>query len=412
MIYADRTGQVFDHPDLRMAVWDGYSLREPTIEELIPMPSGSDLFVLPGRAPLGFSGKRSHLVEFAETPDGPTQAVSVFLAPAYLRLAHPAYRTLPDAAPLPLFAYSAVGWADGRFWTTTLRIDPERRQDPNLFDESKIRNGIDRDLAKLPDNRLLKQLQRCALEYGCRAAQNLFLKRWEAPLPTSRSCNAQCFGCISKQNGPVLANHERLAFVPTPQEVFEVTDLHFSRVENPIASFGQGCEGEPLTQWKVLLESVELIRKKYPKGTINLNTNASIPEAVEMLCQAGLSSIRVSIASPTRELYDRYHNPSGYSFDDVLDSLRIAKRMGKFISLNLLVFPGVTDRQDEFANLLEFLDEYDIDMIQWRNLNVDPEQYMGLMGTGPMGDGLMAVIEKLKTLRPKLLHGYFNPFVG
>ena len=86
--------------------------------------------------------------------------------------------------------------------------------------------------------------------------------------------------------------------------------------------------------------------------------------------------------------------------------------MGKFISLNLLVFPGVTDRQDEFANLLEFLDEYDIDMIQWRNLNVDPEQYMGLMGTGPMGDGLMAVIEKLKTLRPKLLHGYFNPFVG
>jgi pyruvate-formate lyase-activating enzyme len=34
--------------------------------------------------------------------------------------------------------------------------------------------------------------------------------------------------------------------------------------------------------------------------------------------------------------------------------------------------PGFTDREDEFDELVRFIQSTGIDMIQWRNLNYDP----------------------------------------
>jgi pyruvate-formate lyase-activating enzyme len=408
MVYADASGEVFDHPRLRMAVFDGTRVREPSPEELVPLPPGSDIYLLPGRLPLGFSGKRSHLTELADE----ITAVSAFLAPAWLRLTHPAYRTLPNAPTLPLFAYAPVGWANGTFWTTGLRIDPERRQDPPLFDMSRISQGVQRDLRQFPKNRLLLQLRRCALEYGCRAAQNLFLKRWEAPLPSSKVCNSRCVGCISEQDGDIPVTQERLTTLPGDRDLSEVATLHFGRVKNAIASFGQGCEGEPLSRAKTLVDAVKRIRAVDTKGTINLNTNASLPDTVAELMDAGLSSIRVSLASPTESLYDAYHRPQGYALADVHQSIREVKQRNGFVSLNLLVFPGLTDREDQIEELEALILEHSIDMIQWRNMNIDPEYYLGTMGPGEGVVGLHQMVARFRERMPDLRHGYFNPYVG
>jgi pyruvate-formate lyase-activating enzyme len=412
MLYADSTGQVYDHPRFDMAVWDGFQIREPREDELIPLPDGSDLYVLPGRLPLGFVSRKGHLTELAGENEGDVVAVSAFLAPAYLRLTHPAYRTLPGARTLPLFAYAPVGWADGRFWTTALRIDPEPRQDPPTFDLRAIRSGVDRDTAALPGNHLLRQLRRCALEYKCRAAQNFFLGRYECPLPTAPACNANCVGCISHQDGDIPVTQERVETSPPAEDVAAVVDLHFRRARNPIASFGQGCEGEPLTRAQLLLDAVRRVREKHPAGTLNLNSNASRPDVVEDLCRSGLDSIRVSMNSPTQALYEKYHRPVDYSFASVVDSIRRAKAASRFVSLNLLVFPGMTDRGDEVAALKALIAEHSIDMIQWRNLNLDPEHYLDAMGRGEEGGaGLLAVLADLRTTFPTLRHGYFNPFL-
>ncbi|MCK4423827.1 MAG: hypothetical protein KAV18_07145 [Candidatus Omnitrophica bacterium] len=48
-------------------------------------------------------------------------------------------------------------------------------------------------------------------------------------------------------------------------------------MRQPVVSFGQGCEGEPLLVYKTLSQAIKLIRKQTKKGTINLNTNASRP---------------------------------------------------------------------------------------------------------------------------------------
>ncbi|MCK7474573.1 MAG: hypothetical protein MZV49_15640 [Rhodopseudomonas palustris] len=55
------------------------------------------------------------------------------------------------------------------------------------------------------DNPILAQLARCATEYHCLAAKNLFLGRWEAPLPVANSCNSACVGCLSWQPSTACA---------------------------------------------------------------------------------------------------------------------------------------------------------------------------------------------------------------
>jgi len=52
-VFADAEGNVYDHPELLMLVRRGRELTLPRPDELIPLPEGSDLYLLPGRHALG-----------------------------------------------------------------------------------------------------------------------------------------------------------------------------------------------------------------------------------------------------------------------------------------------------------------------------------------------------------------------
>ena len=158
--------------------------------------------------------------------------------------------------------------------------------------------------------------------------------------------------------------------------------------------------------------AVRLIREKTDKGTINLNTNAGLPRHVEALCRAGLDSMRVSLNSVRENCYTAYFRPRSYTFSDVLKSIKIAKGLGKFVSVNYLNCPGFTDSKKEAAAFLGFAGDTGIDMIQWRNLNFDPNLYFRLMKAvedpGPPL-GMETVMKRISERFPNLIHGYFNP---
>ncbi len=410
LVYADASGQIYDHPHLLMLT-DGGEGPAPPNEHLVPVPRGSDFYTLPGRRPMGLDPETGRV----EVMDGPFNAVSVFLAPAWLRLSHPVYRTEPNGPILPLYAYAPMGFHKNRFWTTAVRVDPEPRQDPWLFDLDDIGRRVQARRATSPNNRLITQLQRCAVEYGCRAAQNYFLGRFEAPLPLSEGCNATCVGCISLDPVGTDSAHERILQAPGAEEIAEVACEHIATVEHAVVSFGQGCEGEPLLRADVMEESIRLIRQRTAAGTIHLNSNASLPEAVDRLCQAGLQSIRISMNSAVERTYERYYRPRNYLFSDVRESGRTVTRHGGFVSLNLLVFPGVNDCESEIQALEQFIEDVGVDMIQMRNLNIDPELYRSMLSVGSDSDkpepglGLVAMMERLKARFPRLRYGYFNP---
>ena len=90
---------------------------------------------------------------------------------------------------------------------------------------------------------------------------------------------------------------------------------------------------------------------KLQKGTINLNSNSSLPHSVKRLAQAGLDSLRVSLNSAQEDCYKAYFRPKNFTFSDVMESIDIMKEKGRFVSLNYFVLPGFTDSVQEFEAL-------------------------------------------------------------
>ncbi len=409
MVYANQRGEVFEHPGLLMAGRAGHIIRAPEPEELIPMPEGTELFLLPERLPIGVDPENGTPLVYDEPG---VVAVAAFVSPAHTTTLLSAYKSNPGAPMLPLFAYTAVGWWRGRFWVAAFRSDPDRRQDPDLFDHAKILQRTERALRDHRDNRLIQHLGRCCLRYGCPAARNYFLQRWEAPLPTSPTCNAACIGCISLQTSDSCTPpQERITFVPTEEEICEVAVPHLKKAPRAIVSFGQGCEGEPLLQSPVIERAIKRIREATTRGTINMNTNGSRPVGLERLLKAGLDSVRISLNSPIPERYNIYYRPKGYSFEEVKTSIAITKKHSKFVSLNYFVFPGVTDDPSESEAFFGLLEDLHPDMIQLRNLNIDPEFYIDVMAPTGLSRpiGIIKWLRLLKKRFPEVRLGYFNP---
>ena len=412
LVVADASGTIYDRPELLMVCRRGREFSLPRPDELMPLPEESELFLLPGRRALGLDPESGELEEQEEL------AVAGFAAPAHTLTAHPAYHSEEGAPMLPLFAYGAVGVANDRLYICAKKVDDDPRQIFKGVSPSQLRKKAEALMKRYPRNRLVRHLAaQCDLTYNCPAARNFCLGRYEAPLPVSRACNARCIGCISRQedNSRICATPQnRMAFTPTAEEIVEVMEHHAANEKNaPIFSFGQGCEGEPLTESALLVEAVRLFRSRGGRGTVNLNSNASLPEAVAALADAGLSSLRVSLNSAREESYSRYYRPQGYDFSDVRESIRRAKAAGVYVSLNLLFFPGFSDTALEVDALLELIDNEKVDCVQLRNLNIDPEYYLELMQDIEIGPsmGFRNFRSRLKKESPGLHIGYFNPFV-
>ena len=409
MVFADADGNIYDHPELLMLVRRGRELALPRPDELIPLPEGSDLYLLPGRHALGLDPETGKAEAMEE------RAVAAFVCPSYTLSASVAYLKGEGAPNLPLFAYGAVGFARDRFWVAATQVDKDRRQVFANVAPERISKGAQDLLKRFQQNRLVQHLAGCALTFCCPAAKNLALGRFEAPLPTSRACNARCYGCISHQpeGSGFPSPQNRIAFTPTPEEIVEVMLQHSRRAKNPVLSFGQGCEGEPLTEAPLITEAIERFRAAGGLGTVNVNTNASLPETMPALAKAGLDSIRVSLNSARESVYNSYYRPHGYAFGDVRRTIATAKENGLFVSLNYLFFPGVNDTESELAALTELVTATRPDYIQMRNLSLDPELYLGCVGDpAEPSMGLGNFMKRLKKACPWINYGYFNPFIA
>ena len=415
-VVADSDGEVVEHPDLLMAGMNGLSLCRPQADELIPLPEGSRLFTIPNTPPIGFDRRNGQQKTVSQMPKswggGSLQAVSAFVTPGFTRTLLPAADYINKPVELTLWSYTAVGWCveEERFYVAAVRVDRNRQWEPGHFDDRKLEPLVRQRLARESENRLLEQLSRCALDYHCFAAKNLFFGRWEAPLPCSPACNAQCLGCISLQDEPKAcqASQDRIDFVPTVEEICAVAVPHLKKADNAIVSFGQGCEGDPIMQIDTVSAAVRQMRHQTDRGTINFNTNASIPAAIDKLAAAGVDSIRVSLNSVQERFYNAYYRPHCYHFADILESIRRAKQHGLFTMLNYLVFPGITDREDEIEALLKLVEETGIDLIQMRNLSIDPLLYWSTLGAEGRGIGMKKMLDLLKQQVPRIQFGYFN----
>lgn len=409
ILYSDGNGNIFEDTSMYVTGRSGWDAWPVEADEWIELPEGGNLYELPGRRGIGINAATGDM-QLCDKG----WAVAAFIPPAHTGFYLAAYETMPDAPTLPLFCYTAVGWLDGKFYVPATRIEADIRQECAGFDDKKVKQGVKTLVEAYPHNRLVQHLaENCALTYECPAARNYFMGRWECPIPSSPACNANCVGCISFQpeEESIVSTQDRLRFKPTAEEIVEYTVPHLETAPFPIVSFGQGCEGEPLLMWETIRESILEIRKHTPKGSININTNGSKPDAVRALCEAGLNSIRVSLNSTQEKYYTPYYRPNNYVFEDIIESLKVVREFGGWTSINYFVFPGMTDSADEYEALRKLIRETGLNMIQWRNFNIDPDWYLGKLGITETGEclGVKQLQELIHEEFPDLKFGYFNP---
>ena len=404
-LYADENGEIFFASGMAGAARIGNEIVRMTDDMLIPLPNSADLMFLPERCAVGYD-KRGNLTTL------PGRAVSAILPAGYTRLFLPAFQKEKGASMLPLFGYTAVALRKGSLYAAALYTDRNDKWDPMKYNTRALKRLV-RDLKKrFPDNRLVTHLGNCSLEWHCCTAQNLFYHRWEAGIPVSPVCNANCLGCISLQPAECCPSPQsRITFRPTIKEITELAVYHLSEAPDAIVSFGQGCEGEPSLAADVIAESIKIVRTKTARGQININTNAGYTEGIKKIVDAGLDTMRVSIISARNESYNAYYRAS-YSLDNVKASVYYALQHDVYVSLNLLYYPGFNDCQEEFAAWMDFFHELPVQMIQIRNLNIDPDAFLAVMPhmhgkiLGPM-----TFFQSLHDAFPKMAIGSFSHFV-
>ena len=376
-LFADEKGRVYEHPGLRMLGRTADAWVFPRRGETMKLPAGASLVIVPEHYPVGWDPEQEKAVAIQSNPytgKGRVYPVAALLPQGFTRTYLPATVVPPGKKTLPLLGYAAVGLNNDEVYVAAVKTDVHRKWHPRFYNTASLEQRIEKRLLLEPHNRMLQHLAHCARHYSCFTAQNIFYERWEGGIPTSPVCNAACIGCISEQHGDAVSPQDRLDFVPEVEEIVEVGAYHLARAREAIISFGQGCEGEPSLNCELLAEALKAMRKRTERGTINLNTNAGFTEGIKKIVDAGLDAMRVTIFSCCPENYLLYHRPRGFQLEDVEESIRYAREKGVYVSLNLLTFPGFTDREDEITALLDFVTRNGVSMVQLRNLNLDPEQ--------------------------------------
>lgn len=366
LVYSTPDGEIGEDRSLRALDFSGQPL---VSDDLIPLPEGSSLSMLPRRLAVGQRANGERVVSGDDE-----WALAALLPIGYTRTLLPAYEKTADSEELPFFGYAAVAGWRGDLYVAAVRTDDPERWQPRRFQQDRLEHLVQQRLAADPENRVLRQHAHCALDYHCPTASNLFFGRWEAAVAVSPGCNARCVGCISKQDEDMpISPQDRLLFVPSVEEIVEVGVRHLESAPDAILSFGQGCEGEPLLQARLIERAIRTMRERTDRGVININTNASSPRALQRLYDAGLDMLRASTISARDATYNAYYRPLGYTFADVKRSLLLARDAGVYSSINLLCFPGLIDAEDEVDALVAFLRETSVQLVQLRNLNIDPE---------------------------------------
>ncbi|OPX84378.1 MAG: molybdenum cofactor biosynthesis protein A [Pelotomaculum sp. PtaB.Bin104] len=410
LLFAGDDGQLYDHPVLRATGRTGDRFVELSGEDMEKLPAGASMVLVPGGVPVGMTraGNFSALEHNPWTGER-SWAVGALLPQGYTRTYLPAYTRSEKEKPLPLLGYTAVACRAGELYAAVRRTDNPEQWDPAHYDTIDLPQLVKNKLDLFPKNPILSHLAHCALEYHCFTAQNIFYGRWEGGLPVSPACNARCLGCISLQPaGCCPSPQARIGFSPNALEVAEVAVPHLNSGAEAIISFGQGCEGEPSLAAATITDAIEMIRAETSRGTINMNSNGGNSAGVIEICRAGLDAVRVSMISAREDIYNAYYRPQGYTLAEVCQSLEAAGRLNVYTSLNLLVFPGLTDRAAEVAALVNLIVETGVKMVQLRNLNIDPDLLnQHLPGTEEELIGIPGLIESLQKV-PGLKVGNFS----
>ena len=367
-VHTDRTGRVYVSADYGATGFNGASavpvqgIALPVDAALVPLSREAQGFDRSGRArPLGKA----------------RWALAATLPPGYTRSLHPAF--IPTDEALEPLAYAALGAdRDGQLVVAALVTDPGAiGSDQTPTPPARIAAA----LSARSGNTLLRQLARCAREYGCGGAGAIFTGQGDGSLP------------LGGPGADLVARHglerarptDPAAFRPTAAEIAEIGAAHL-RAGGGAVSFGRACDGEPLAQERFVEDAIARIRAITTAGTIHLETDGLRPQALRRLLAAGLGAVTVRLEEGSLAVRR--------------DTLRAAADAGAALAVALPVFPGRTDRAGAVESLLELLASLPGGTLVVRDRPGDPHH---LKDDTPPGEplGVAAALDRIRHELPR-----------
>ena len=389
-VHSDRSGRLVVAADYAAATSDGSQVG-PLLKAL-PLPPGTDVVHLPGRNGIGLD-RTGRPRELGQGRFG----VAAILPVGYLRMSLPAYIDDLGTPPLRPRAYAAVAAdANGQLVVSAVALDADAgsvdgRSAPDLAAR------ITATQRAHPSSRVLRQLARCAKEYRCRAAANAFIGRHDCALPIAAPRNERPLDVLVLHDDADASPSEPAAFRPSPEELADLASRHLEG-GGTVVAFGRACEGEPLLAVRVVEQAIVAIRERTRVGTIHLETNGSAPVALRRLCDAGLDSVAIRIASAAAETYEAIHRPDGFRFADVRASLAHAIAGRVSVALRVLALPGLTDRERELDALVGLAGDLPAGgSIVLSDLSSDPQRALRITPSAEAPIGMDRLLDRLRT---------------
>src|SRR6266511_559950 len=210
-VHADRSGRVIvsDHA---AAAFDGAAT--VPFADALPLPNDATVVPIEREAVTLDRAGRTHRAAAGRL------AVAALVPPGHLRTQLPAYADAPGRPELAPRPYAAVAADDrGDLVVSAVVLDRDPTHDAEAYVKSDIAARVSDALRSRPADKLVRQLARCAREYGCRAAANAFYGRWECALPVAAPSNEDPVPSIAPRFDGEADPREPAVFHPTADEV-------------------------------------------------------------------------------------------------------------------------------------------------------------------------------------------------
>lgn len=384
-VHTDRSGRVYVSADYGAAAFDGVAAVE--FGPAIPLPAGAQLMPLPERAAIGLDrGGRPRSIGAARW------TLAAVLPRGHVRLRLPACAPAEGAPPLEPLPYAAVA-ADERGELVVAATGATATPAP----PADVGPAITARLRADPTNRVLRQLARCAREYGCPGARDVFLGRGDGAIPVGAPATDGAEPVVALRRDEERAPLVPVTFKATAADAAAVATAHLAGGGARV-TFGQACEGEPLAQPRTVRDAVGRIRAATRAGEVALRTSGSSAAALARLGDAGLDRAVVRFASADPVTYGRVHRPRGFAWSDVRATLRDAATRRLALTIELLVLPGLTDRAREADALLAVLGELPAGTgLRLTELCADPYALLARLPQDRDRIGMPALLERLAT---------------
>jgi anaerobic ribonucleoside-triphosphate reductase activating protein len=166
-----------------------------------------------------------------------------------------------------------------------------------------------------------------------------------------QGCNLRCIYCQNPETHDIEGRGNPLCKWMTLEDLLNEVNKYVDLISGVTLS-----GGEPLVQWRFVIEFSKEFKKRYPNKTVLIDTNADLDREVLEAVMQYVDYFSPDIKAPDPETYSKITGGLG-NFRRLLKNIEILYKKGKIYEVRLPIVPGFTDNKESMLLWVELLEQ-------------------------------------------------------